>query len=326
MKKFITEIVLLSLLSFGAFYIFDKAITKGLRQSNMLIYDNLTKIFNGKINADLVINGSSKAYVQVSPRIVDSVLNLNSYNLGLDGTPFVPQKMQYELYEMFNTSPKYIIQIVGSGAMTKPEGDLYNYIKYAPYLDLDVVRETTELYNGFSFFDYNLPLFKYSGQPLEVIDGVLSLVDIHIAPSTLYKGYLEQNMSWDGSFDKFKETHKDGIEFELDETARKLFEEYIIHCKKNNINLFLVNPPVYYEFIPYDKDRDKLIDYYTHISNKYDIPYLDFSTDEITFDKKYFYNSQHLNSKGAELFSKKLSIELKDRAIEQEHKSHTRPQ
>lgn len=313
MKKFIAEIIVLGLLSLAAFYVCDKAITTGLRQSNMLIYDNLTKIFNGKINADLIINGSSKAYVQLSPKLIDSVLNVDSYNLGLDGTPFVPQKMQYELYEMFNTPPKQIIQIAGTGTLVKPEGDLYNYIKFAPYLDLEVVRETTELYNGFSFIDYNLPLFKYSGHPLEAIDGILSLVDIHISPSSLYKGYLEQHMSWDGSFDKFKQTHENGIEFEIDETASKLFEEYIIHCKKNNIDIILVTPPVYYEFIPYDKDRDKHIDYYTQISKKYDIPYLDFSNDEISLEKKYFYNSQHLNYKGAELFSKKLSDEIKAR-------------
>jgi hypothetical protein len=38
--------------------------------------------------------------------------------------------------------------------------------------------------------------------------------------------------------------------------------------------------------------------------------FLDYSSDTICNNKKLFYNSQHLNSKGSEIFTKKLAKDL----------------
>nr|WP_321234169.1 hypothetical protein [uncultured Psychroserpens sp.] len=311
MKKFLINILFFGFILMVVFFVTDKVITHGLRQSNMVIYEKLTKLSNGVINADLIINGNSKSYVQLSPKIVDSVLDLNSYNLGLDGNDFVIQNMQYNLYEKTNRPPKIIIQTVDFGTLRKAEGELYNYIRFGPYLNNSEVRKTTKQYEGFSLIDYNLPLFKYSGQPLEVLDGLASSFNIHIAPSSLEKGYIQKNLAWDGSFDKFIAENKNGINSTIDKSTCTIFESYIKKCKQNNIKLFLVYTPVYYEFIPYDLDRQLLFDYLNDVSKKYDVPFLDYSEDELTFKKHYFFNSQHLNREGSELFTKKLSLDIK---------------
>ncbi|MFK7832216.1 MAG: hypothetical protein AB8B52_02970 [Winogradskyella sp.] len=311
MKKFLINIIILGLILLALFLVLDQAITSGLRKSNMVIFDKITRLHAGSINADLIINGNSKSYLQLSPRIIDSVLNVNSYNLGIDGNDFVIQKLQYDLYEEKNTVPKIIIQTMDFASLRKAEGELYNYIRFAPYLGIDEVKETTKKYEGFSFIDYNLPLFKYSGKPLEVIDGIFSSVNVHIATSNLEKGYIQKDLTWDGSFDKFKETNKNGINSTIAKSTCDLFEEYIIECKRKNIDLFLVYTPVYHEFIPFDLDRQVLFDYLEAVSRKYDVPFLDYSEDELTFNKAYFFNSQHLNKKGSELFTEKLSVDIK---------------
>tara|TARA_R100001369_G_C3319213_1_gene168664 strand:- start:844 stop:1797 length:954 start_codon:yes stop_codon:yes gene_type:complete len=311
MRKFLSNIIFLGLILTAVFFVFDKVITSGLRKSDMVIYEKVTKIFNGSINADLIINGNSKSYVQLSPKIIDSVLNLNSYNLGLDGNDFVIQKLQYDLYEQKNTVPEIIIQTVDFSTMRKAEGELYNYVRFAPYLDIKQVKNTTKLYDGFTFVDYNLPLFKYSGQPLEVVDGLLSAFDVHVAPSNLEKGYIQKNLTWDNSFEKFKELNKNGVKFALDKTTCVVFETYIKECKLKNIKLFLVYTPVYYEFIPYDLSRQVLFDYLNEVSKKYDVPFFDYSEDKLTFEKNYFFNSQHLNKEGSELFTTKLGQDIK---------------
>ncbi|BAO75041.1 hypothetical protein WPG_0811 [Winogradskyella sp. PG-2] len=278
----------------------------------MVIYEKLTKLSNGAINTDLIINGNSKSYVQLSPKIIDSVLDLNSYNLGLDGNDFVIQKMQYDLYEKTNTPPKIIIQTVDFATLRKAEGELYNYIRFAPYINVNEVATTTKQYEGFSFVDYNLPFFKYSGQPLEVLDGFASSFNVHISPANMEKGYLQKNLTWDGTFDKFKLENKDGINSSIDKSTCDIFEAYIEECNQKNIKLILVYTPVYYEFIPYDLDRQLLFDYLNDISEKYNVPFLDYSDDELTFKKYYFFNSQHLNKEGSELFTKKLSLDIKE--------------
>ena len=320
MKKFITNVVLLVIVLFAVFYLFDTAITNGLRKSDMITYSNMTKIVNGAINADLIINGSSKAYVQVSPKILDSVLQLNSYNLGLDGTPFIPQKLQYELYEDYNKSPEIVVQIVSNGTLQETGINLYNYIKFAPYLNIEKVSTMTKMFKGFTFVDYHLPLLRYSGNPLEVIDGLLSLFNVHLSKAPLEKGYLVTNRVWDGSFEQFKKDNKEGINVSLDAQACALFEEYIKNCKSKNTEVIMVYPPVYHEFVPYVRDREKLIAYYTEVSEKYNVPFLDFSQDEdLTFDTKYFYNSQHLNKAGTEIFTRKLGAAIKVRTQNSTH-------
>jgi hypothetical protein len=313
MNKFIANIITFSIIVLSVFYILNIVITTGLRKNDMIIYSNLAKLYNGKINADLIINGSSKAYVQVSPKIIDAVLSLNSYNLGLDGNFFILQKLQYELYEKYNKLPKIIIQIVSIETLKKAEGELYNYMRWAPYIDIGEVCNITKLYKGFSYIDYHLPFFRYSGYPIEIIEGILSSLNIHISASPLYKGYRSHDMPWDRSFDNFKKTNKNGIDISLDKVTCDLFEDYINNCKNNNIMVFLVYPPTYHKFKRYVKNREKLLAYYTKVSLKYNVQFLDFSQDELSKNKKYFYNSQHLNKKGSEIFTQKLAEEIKVR-------------
>lgn len=312
MYRFLKNIFFLGLIIFCVFYLLDKAISTGLRKSNMVMYDNLTKIFNDGIDADLIINGSSKAYVQVNPRIIDSVLQINSFNLGLDGNAFVPQKLVYQLYEENYGAPKAIVQIVSNTTLEVVGENLYNYIKFAPYLDLDKVHKMTEQYQDFSFLDYRLPLLKYSGHPIEAVDGVFGFFNVHFTKSPLYKGYLPNDIVWDGSFEKFKEANQKGILFELNPIMCKIFEDYVKDCKRKNIAIFLVYPPVFHEFIPYVRNRNQIVEYYTYVSNKYKVPFLDFSQDELSLERKYFYNSQHLNERGSALFTKKLAMRLHD--------------
>jgi hypothetical protein len=47
-----------------------------------------------------------------------------------------------------------------------------------------------------------------------------------------------------------------------------------------------------------------------HFSKKYDVPLLDHSNDAMSYKTIYFYNSEHLNKTGAQLFSKKLAGDL----------------
>ncbi|WP_273566581.1 hypothetical protein [Maribacter halichondriae] len=311
MHKFIKNIILLGLLSLGICYFLDKIVTKGLRKSNMVMYDNLTQLFHGKINADLIVNGSSKAYVQVDPRILDSALNLNSFNLGLDGNNFTAQKMVFDFYKEHNKNPKIVVQVVSNGTLTTTGNNLYNHIKFAPYLNEEKIYSTTKRYDDFSILDYHIPMLKYAEYPLEVVDGFFSYFNIHFATSPLYKGYLANDIPWDGSFEKFKEANENGVRFELDKESRDLFETYIEDVIHNNTEMILIYPPVYHEFQSFVRNRDEIIAYYETISLKYDIAFFDFSQDEMALNRTYFYNSQHLNKTGAELFTKKLSEKIK---------------
>lgn len=89
------------------------------------------------------------------------------------------------------------------------------------------------------------------------------------------------------------------------------FKFYLDWCVKNNITMVLVSPPSYKESQVYIKNHDKILNLYKEYANNKTIYFLDYSNSYLCYDKKYFYNSQHLNKTGAELFSKDLSQKIK---------------
>ena len=77
----------------------------------------------------------------MSPQILDSIIGIDSYNLGLDGSPFIPQKALFELYKLNNKKPKVIVQVVSNGTLRSLDEGFLNPIKFAPYLNIPIVKK-----------------------------------------------------------------------------------------------------------------------------------------------------------------------------------------
>ena len=303
--------VIICLLSWGM----DSLISTGLKKSENKLFHNLTKINKGEINADLIINGSSKALVQVNPLVLDTLLDINSYNLGLDGTPFIPQKAQFELYKLHNVKPKYIVQIVSNGTLRNMDSGFRNHIKFAPYLNVDEVENLMLKTGSYNYLDYRIPLYKYAGNPFEIGTGILSYFGFQLFKATDQKGYFPQNKEWEDIQLITPNTTVDELSYntidsfiKIDPTSRLEFESFLEECKNNQIIVFLVYPPIHSSSSATIKNNK----YYEQISKEFDFHFLDYSQDSsFSFNKDYFYNSQHLNSSGADLFSLRLATDIK---------------
>jgi hypothetical protein len=77
--------------------------------------------------------------------------------------------------------------------------------------------------------------------------------------------------------------------------------------------LVLVYTPKYIEGQKYIENRSEVMSIYNNFAQKYDLLLLDYSNDEISFDRSLFYNTSHLNKTGANLFTTKLAHDLKMR-------------
>ncbi len=321
MKKFTINIIIFTVILITSALCLDVAVSKGLRKDRSKLFSKLTKAYKGEINAELIINGSSKAFVQVDPAILDSITSLKTYNLGLDGSPFIPQMALFELYKLHNKKPKVIVQIVSNGTLRSLSIGFRNPVKFAPYLNIPVVKKYMKLTGAFSSLDYKVPLLRYSSSPFEVITGVLSLFNINVFNHEDDRGYSPNNKQWTEEYPNTSKIGYDPINKEfsvdslrineftsLDSTSCKLFEEYLDECRSDSILVFLVYPPIYYESFC----TIKYVDYYKKIAKKHDCLFLNYSQDSLlAFNRKYFYNSQHLNTEGATVFTKQLSKDVK---------------
>ncbi len=287
-------------------FLLEQIIDHGLSKTEYREFAEWNNIYNGTINAETIINGSSRAWVQVSPKIIDSVTKTNSYNLGMDGYYFLMQYYRYQIYKKYNTAPKRIIQILGITTLGKRD-DLCRHYQFLPYFHDNIIKTVTKKYFAFNYFDYIIPSLKYFNERKILYIGLVEFLEIKHFTNSKYKGYLGAENKWDGSFDQFKKRYPTGLDAEINNESVELFDNFLNDSKNNSIDVILVYAPEYVEGHKYFNNRNDVIQIYKNAAKKYGFSFIDFSNDPISLDKSLFYNSQHLNKQGAELFSHKLA-------------------
>lgn len=302
MKRFLTHTLVFILVLLIVFSILDLLVSAGLRRSGHDDFAEWEDIVRGQVDADLVVQGSSRAFVHVSPAIVDTLMDLKSYNLGMDGYNFFMQRCRWDMYRKFNRKPKYVVQIVGNYTLDK-RSDLYEYQQFFPYLHDPVIRKGTRHYEGLNFADYFIPFMRYFSQSDYVALGLRSLLKQGPRSSRKYKGYLGRDRVWDGTFDEFKKTYPDGFILNFNPEIVDLFDTWLAECRAEGVVVFLVYAPEYIEVQSMMRNRDEMIALYQGLSGKHGFTLLDYSGHPISHEKEYFYNSQHLNRRGAERFT-----------------------
>jgi hypothetical protein len=313
---FISPLVLLS-------YFLDFFISNNLKKSNKYAekeYPTWNAIIDGKVNSDILIYGNSRAWVDFNPTMISDSLHISAYNLGIDGHGFKLQYLRHRMLLKNNNKPKIIIVSVDIFILNNRK-ELYNSEQFLPYMLWNrEIKSATIDYDGFNSLDYDLPLIRYYGKT-EALETAIRFFSGHLSnPVCRVKGYQGRNESWNTDFDKAKLNMKK-YEAKLDSETIILFEKFLAECKKQNIKLIFVNAPEYIEGQKFTKNRGEVLSLYTNYSHKYNIPFYDYSNDAISYQKKYFYNTVHMNKTGAELFTAKLIDTLKHSSIIKELKN-----
>jgi hypothetical protein len=114
------------------------------------MYAAWNHVYNDTTDYDLVINGSSRAWVQYDPMILDSMLEINTFNLGMDGSAINRQILKYKKYSELHSTPKYLIQNIDLGTMSATVGyEREQFFSYFFY-DRDLMWDFDQ-YEHFSF-------------------------------------------------------------------------------------------------------------------------------------------------------------------------------
>lgn len=296
MKKFLIRTLVFIVLATIVMMVLDLCLSHKLRQRQVGPYACWTDIFHGRITADLVIMGSSRAWVHYDPTILDSVLHTNSYNLGVDGSAFNRQYTRYLLYRKYNPKPRIIIQNIDFTTLGFTSG--YDQYQYFPYFNDSDVRHTIIPYEQFTLADRTLPFYRYAN---------FGLQQLFSNQSISVKGYSSKEKDWEvGPIEK-------GIwtDYAADSRTMVMFEEFLAQATAEDIQVIFVHAPIYSELIKYQNGLDEMWNTYRQLAAKYHIPILNYQNDPICSDTNYFYNRTHLNRKGAELFSRQLANDLK---------------
>lgn len=313
MKKFFIITFIFSLCCLLQIYLIDFVVNNGLKKSDYKYYHEWNQIYNSKINADLIVLGSSRATGHVDPQILDTLLGIDSYNLGMPAYKINMQLARFSVYLKYNKKPNYIIQILDFNTFAKKQQP-YQIQQFYPYFSDTIITNTLKHeFNVLNWAIFNIPLYRYAGETQLIKIGILEYFKIkHYDEFIGYKGYYAGDKKWDGTFDKFVKDNSKGVEIEINDQSVNIFNGFLKKCKNENIKVYLVLAPEYHELFHYLLNRKQVQEIYKNFEREYGFNFIDYSDNPISFNKSLFYNSQHLNRKGAEMFTRDLSLKIKN--------------
>ncbi len=312
MRKFIKRIILYIALAYAILFIMQVVVDNGLQQVNNNTFGDWNRIINSKLNSDIIIQGNSRAFVQINPSIIEDSTQLSCYNIGLDGSTIDIQLARWNIYSKYNKKPKIIIQNVDLLTLVTDK-KIYNIQQYLPYLNTPQISKL--VYTKLPSYKIinNLPFMKYYGS----FDLVQEAITQYIKPINSYnrnKGFEGRNKLWDGKYKELKKiTNSDGKIYYDPETIAKgklILEQFIEDCQKEQIKVVLVHTPYHYHIKPYLSQQEETIQYFKDLASSKNIVFWDYSEDSIGNNTHLFYNTTHLNNDGATILTQKISQDL----------------
>lgn len=311
MKKFLLKLIIFTIIITALAYVLQWVIDTGLKKSSYSPeYKEWYDIYNSKIKADVIIQGSSRSWVHFSPKALEDEFHLKAYNLGINGQQFPIQKWRFDMYTRYNQKPRYIIQSVDANFFNNPVVS-YDFNQFIPYLN----KEFENRFKNHSFFndlDFTLPLYKYTHTDGAAAAGILNFFNKSPRDNGKYKGFKAYTKSWSANLvDSFKLNNPNGFRVDFDTSTYSLFKQFIQQCKNQHIELILVYTPVHVSLQNQIINRDSIKNIFMDLSKTNNIKYLDYTTIPLCADTTYFYNANHMNSKGVDIFNKLLVTDLK---------------
>ena len=293
---------------------FDALVTAGLRRIPTSKFGALNRVVNGKVNADIVINGSSRALVHYDPRILERATGLSAFNLGMNATHIDVQLAVLRTYLKHNRKPRLVIQnLEAFSFVTTKMAEIYDPALYIPFLNEPV------LYHSLLSIDpavrkwKYIPLYGYAIEDLRFTWVRALLAWGGIYPREDYvQGFNPRNLQWTEDFERFRSAVGDGMTYEIQSAGEKALRELIAVCQTNGIELLLVYSPEYFEAQALVRNRAEIFAKFRAVAKETGATLWDYSDSPVSRIRAMFYNSQHLNAMGAERFSQDLGQRLSD--------------
>lgn len=244
--------------------------------------------------ADVLIMGSSRASHHYDPQILSDSLNMSVYNLGIDGSGVILADGFYRLI-VERYKPKYIIyELTPPFDIYQYSGDMNNtrYLsQLKPYYKEECLSGIFEDVNPGEKLKLRSGLYRYNTTFLNLFRFYLRGMENDL------KGYVPL----EGVMNKYHREAENTME--IDKLKLKYLEKFIADCEKNGSKiLFVISPKFgvstsasYEPAISLCKDHGYIV-----LNHFCDMQQMD-----------YFKDSNHLNSKGAAVFSRLIASELK---------------
>jgi len=288
----------------------DKVLSYGLENANVNEWGRWNRLKKGYTKADVIVMGSSRALVHFNCNILDSITGFKFYNIGLNSHIINYQLPLLKTYIKYNNVPKYVLLNVDISFLwiQKKIPGIENYLNV---INEPAIYDNLITFNPEMFFYRYIPMYGFVITRTPILYSFNSLYDKTRLTADPLKGFEPVDSKFNNDLEKFVSDKQDGYLVDVSDDGVNSLNEYIAFCKNNKINLILVYSPDFYQLYKYQQNRKEIKDLYYKITTENNIPFMDYSDScSISYKKEYFYNSQHLNKMGADVFSIDLAEKL----------------
>jgi len=310
MKTFLLKYGLFALLFFGLAYLVQEVVDYGLKRmtAHTATQTSISELLSDSLNADILIMGNSRALCSYHSQVIETITGKRVWNIGVSGQPFGISYMRYQLYAQHNKTPQLVIINIDQGELDIIANG-FGREEYYPYFDQPIIQSYFDLY-GLTWKHRFIPMYKYFGDYKLIGYGFASSVGIYpFDEKHHYHGFYNENSPFDGTNLRKKFDKDSIIVADCNSRAVQLLEDLIVQLQQQNTNVLFCYAPQY-QVLFQQLNLDDMMIAYKELSNTYEVPLLDYSCDYWTNDSSYFYNANHINLKGATLFSTQLANDI----------------
>jgi hypothetical protein len=285
-------------------------INVGLRHITTCDFGVSNRVMTGRINAEILITGSSRALTHYDSRVIQKITGRQTFNIGLNGSQTDMQLALFKAYLNHNVKPKLVVNNLDLFSFVTSH-EIYDPAQYMPYLKEEAFYHAIcRVYPDAWKWKY-LPLYGYLVEDnlFKWLLGVKGFLGFQ-GKEDRFQGFLPRHTTWTGDFKKFRDAHPEGVKFDIEPQGVRDLTELVQICRQQGIAIMFVYSPEYAEMQMLERNRREIFARFREICNRFNVPLWDYSESPLCQSRTNFYNSQHLNAEGAEAFSTDLALRL----------------
>lgn len=267
------------------------------------------------LRADIVIHGPCEAEWTIDPDVLRACTPYSFFNLVQNHSDFADNYLFLRTYLQYQNRPKAILLYVTPESFDSIVANTFNTYRYSFLLkDKEVKKVVSEMDPSYFKVSY-IPFIRYSFYSnfifYKAFNGYLHLILGKTSP-IWPTGYTAPAHSYNQAFKNFRDLNPKSGYFLWSYNREKYFIKLIDFLKSKNIKLMVYESPVYYEAIPLQKNRQERIKKIDSICKSKSIPYFQFDSLKMKYDKKNYFSTYNTTIAGNKIFNEFLCNFLKD--------------
>jgi|GEM_PF-1449691 len=311
LKYIIGIIAVIFIIAFSIQYFLDK----GLRNLKNTQVNDWKNILDGKINSDIIINGSSRGFVGYNSEIIGEELKSSCFNLSFNAGGYNLQQDKFDIYIKKNKTPKIIIQNIDLAFFIK-NNELPDEGQFYPFLyNKDLEYLFSKFDTKFNWFKI-IPLIKYNQNFNLLKAGVMANFSSKVKKNAkTINGFCPQDRAFVVDRLNLKRFENKVVKSKSKEEIKVLYQmiEFYRSRLKSNSKIILVWMPEHKLRLTgsYNLQRKYIVNELNLLQKKYkNISFIDMAYDNISNSDENYYDTFHLTERGANEFSKKISVKI----------------